>query len=119
MAFEIPQHVLGTELAGADLSTSQYLFVAGTDGDGIHVADSGVQPLGVLNNAPGDGDVCEIVTAGVAKVKCGGVIAQYAQIEVGSGGKAVTIASGFGVGIILEDAVDGQICSVRLGDYGK
>ena len=120
MAYEIPGFVLGTLLAGDDLHTNQYCFVDGTAGDAIGLATAAAQPLGVLNNAPEEGDVCEIVTSGVAKVKAGGAIAEFAKVEVGSNGKAVTIASGFAAGVALEEATgDGQIISVRLGDYGK
>ena len=119
MAYEIPGFVLGTLLAGDDLHTNQYCFVEGTAGDAVGVATSAGQPLGTLNNAPVEGEVCEIVTSGVAKVKCGGDIAEFAKVEVGSGGTAVTIASGFAVGIALEAGSADQIISVRLGDYGK
>ena len=119
MAYEIPGFVLGTMIAGDDLSSSQYCFVDGAAGDAIGLATAAAQPLGVLNNAPDEGGVCEIVTSGVAKVKLGGNVAEFAKIEVGASGKGVTIASGFAVGVALEEGSDGQVISVRLGDYGK
>jgi len=119
VAYEIPGFVLGTLLAGDDLSAAQYCFVDGTAGDAIGIATAAAQPMGVLNNAPEEGGVCEIVTSGVAKVKTSGGIAEFAKIEVGANGKGVTLASGFAVGIALEEAADGQVISVRLGDYGK
>ena len=119
MAYEIPGFVLGTLLAGDDLSAQQYRFVSITDGDAVGLAAAAGQPLGVLNNAPAEGGVCEIVTSGVAKVESQGIIGEGAHVEVGAAAGVVTIASGFSVGIALEDAVDGQIISVRLGDYGK
>lgn len=119
MAYEIPGFVLGVLLAGDDLTASQYCFVDGEAGDNIGLATAAAQPMGVLNNAPDVGEVAEIVTSGVAKVKCGGDIAEFAKIEVGSSGKAATLASGFAVGIALEEGVNDQVISVRLGDYGK
>ena len=119
MAFEIPGFVLGTETAGADLTAAQYRFVDGTDNDGIHLATAASQPLGVLRNAPADGETCEIGTSGVEKVKCDGVINQYDHVEVGASAGAAALASGFSCGIALEDGVLNQIISVRLGDYGK
>ena len=119
MAYEIPGFVLGTLLAGDDLSAAQYRFVNLADGDAIGLATAAAQPMGTLNNAPEEGGVCEIVTSGVAKVVAEGVINQGAKIEVGAAAGAATIASGFAVGIALEDAVANQVISVRLGDYGK
>jgi len=119
MAYEIPGFVLGTELAGADLSAAQYRFVDGVDGDGIHLAVAASQPLGTLNNAPADGGVCEVVTSGVAKVKCDGTINEFDHVEVGASSGAAALASGFSCGIALEDGVVNQVISVRLGDYGK
>lgn len=119
MAYEIPGFVLGPLLAGDDLSAAQYRFVDGAAGDAIGLATAAAQPLGTLNNAPAEGDVCEIVTSGVAKVKCDGTIAEFAKVEVGASAGAVTIASGFAVGVALEAGVVNQIISVRLGDYGK
>lgn len=119
MAYEIPGFVLGVLEAGDDLSTSQYRFVDGTAGDKIGLASAGTQPMGVLNNAPAEDSVCEIVTSGVAKVKCGGDIAEFAKVEVGANGLAVTLASGFACGIALEAGTTNQVIPVRLGDYGK
>lgn len=119
MAYEIPGFVLGVLKAGDDLTASQYCFVAGEAGDDIGLCTAAAQPLGSLNNAPAIGSVCEIVTSGVAKVKLGGTVAEFAQIEVGASGRGVTIASGFAVGIALEAGIVNQVISVRLGDYGK
>lgn len=119
MAYEIPGFVLGTQLAGDDLSAAQYRFVDGTDGDNIGLASAASQPLGTLNNAPEEGGVCEIVTSGVAKVVAEGVINQYDHVEVGAASGAAALAAGFSCGIALEDAVADQVISVRLGDYGK
>lgn len=119
MAYEIPGFVLGTLLAGDDLSAAQYRFVDGAAGDAVGLAAAAGQPLGVLNNAPLEGRVCEVVTSGVAKVKCDGTIAEFAKVEVGASSGAATIASGFAVGEALEAGVVNQVISVRLGDYGK
>lgn len=119
MAYEIPGFVLGVLPAGDDLTAAQYRFVEGTAGDNIGLAPAAGQPLGSLNNAPDVGEVCDIVTSGVAKVKCDGSIAEFAKVEVGASSGAATLASGFAVGIALEAGEVGQVISVRLGDYGK
>lgn len=119
MAYEIPGFVLGVLLAGDDLSVKQYRFVNLDAGDNVGVAAAASQPLGSLNNAPAEGDVCEIVTSGVAKVICDDTVTEGGLVEVGTNGGADDIASGFAVGRALEAGVVNQIISVRLGDYGK
>lgn len=119
MAYEIPGFVLGVLLAGDDLSAAQYRAVVGTAGDEVGLCGAGLQPLGFLNNAPAEGEVCEIVTSGVAKCKCDDVVAEFGQVEVGASGGVDTLASGFSVGMALEAGVANQVISVRLGDYGK
>lgn len=119
MAYEIPGFVLGVLVAGDDLSTKQYRFVVGTAGDNIGLATPAGQCLGSLNNAPAEGEVCEIVTDGVAKVICDDPVTEFAQIEIGNESGAIALASGFAVGYALEAGVEGQVISVRLGDYGK
>lgn len=119
MAYEIPGFVLGTLPAGDDLSAAQYRFVSITAGDHVGLAAAAGQPLGVLNNAPAEGEVCEIVTSGVAKVVCDDTVTEGGLIEVHSGGGADDLASGFAVGVALEAGVVNQVISVRLGDYGK
>jgi hypothetical protein len=119
MAYEIPGFVLGTLLAGDDLTNAQYRFVVGAEGDAVGLAAAGTQPLGTLNNAPDEGEVCEIVTSGVAKVKCDGEVTEHGLIEIGASGGAVDLTTGFAVGRALEAGVTNQVISVRLGDYGK
>lgn len=119
MAYEIPGFVLGTLLAGDDLSAAQYRFVEITDGDSVGLAAAlSAKVVGSLNNAPTEGGVCEIVTSGVAKVVCDDTVAEGAIIEVGASGGADTLSTGYGVGIALEDGIVNQVISVRLGEYG-
>lgn len=119
MAYEIPGDTLGVLVAGDNLTAAQYRFVVGTAGDNVGVCGAAAQPLGVLQNAPAEGSVCEIVTSGVSKVICDDTVAEFGQVEVGTSGGADTLASGFSVGMALEAGVVNQIISVRLGDYGK
>lgn len=119
MAYEIPGFVLGTLVAGDDLSAAQYRFVVGTSGDNVGLASAAGQALGTLNNAPAEGEVCEIVTDGVAKVKVDDPVTAFAQVEIGNEGGVKDLAAGFAVGYALEAGTEGQVISVRLGEYGK
>ncbi len=119
MAYEIPGGTLGVLLAGDDLHDKQYRFVVGTSGDNVGLCGAAAQPLGVLQNTPVEGEVCQIMTSGVSKVICDDTVAEFGQVEVHANGGADTLASGFSVGMALEAGVVNQIISVRLGDYGK
>lgn len=50
----------------------------------------------------------------IVPVTCGGAITAGAQVEVGSNGKAVVLASGIAVGQILETGVNAADALVRL-----
>jgi hypothetical protein len=114
MAYEIPGFVNGVLVAGDDLRAAQYRFVDGTAGDKIGLAAGAGHSLGVLNNAPPEGGVCEIVTSGVAKVKCDGPIAEFAGVQVGANGGGAVLAAGIRVGTALEAALLNQVISVQL-----
>ena len=117
-SFEIPGFVLGVLLAGDDLSAKQYRFVVGTAGDGVGVASAAGKALGVLRNAPAEGQVCEIVVNGVAEVICDDTVTEFGVVEVGTNGGADDIGAGKGVGMALKAGVVGDIIPVLLKDYG-
>lgn len=116
-SFEIPGFVLGVLLAGDDLSAQQYRFVIGTAADGIGLAPAGGFALGVLRNAPTEGNVCEIVTSGVAEVICDAAVAEYARVEIAASSGVQTLASGKPVGWALKAGSTGDIIPVLLAYY--
>lgn len=50
----------------------------------------------------------------ILPVTAGGAITAGAQVEVGSGGKAVALASGIAVGLALETGSNNNDCMIRL-----
>lgn len=71
--------------------------------------------FGVARSDAAIGDRFPVDTLGSAVVKAGGAIAKDAAVEVGAGGKAVTLASGVKVGIALQaSAADGDRIEVYL-----
>ncbi len=70
MAFEGPHALKITGfVAGVTLATSQYRFVElDTDSTVIIASGQGIDALGVLQNDPGAGEECEIVSIGVTKL---------------------------------------------------
>ena len=87
-------------IAGADLSSSQYLLVKsdGTDSERVIVATaaSDNQIVGVLDNAPGDEGIADVVLSGICKVRAGGALEPHDYIMWGTGGKAVKYVAGSG-----------------------
>lgn len=92
MAYEVPGFSVGTMLAGADLSSSQYLFVVPTAGE-VVVAGAGVSALGVLQNKPEDGQPAQVMAWGVSKVVAGAAITAGAKVQSNASGQAITATS--------------------------
>lgn len=77
---------------------------AASDADGLLKAatsSAAVKPFGVAARDIASGDVGLVIRGGIVNVTAGGSISVGAQVEVGSGGKAVTLASGVAVGKAL------------------
>lgn len=84
--------------AGADLSSSQYFVVKITSNEVVLSAAATDNHLGVLQNAPEDGDSAEVLgrhASETGKVKLGGTVAEGDKLTADSAGKAiVTTTSG-------------------------
>lgn len=83
-----------TKIAGANLSTKQYHVVKrGSDAGEVVLSDAATDNhLGVLQNAPIEGDTAEIVarnSADTGKVKAGGTLTPGAALTANSDGEAV------------------------------
>lgn len=90
MAYEISNYsVRITLVAGADLSSSQYLFVK-LDGTGKAVVCSAAtdRPIGVLQNKPVAGAEAAVVVTGGTKLKAGASVSIGAQVGPDSASKA-------------------------------
>lgn len=64
-------------------------------------------------DADKDGAVA-VLRGGILPVTAGGTIAVGAQVEVGSDGKAVALASGIAVGVALEAGASGKSVLIAL-----
>jgi hypothetical protein len=122
MAYEISNYsVKVTLVAGADLSTKQYLFVKlNASGEAIVAASATDIPIGVLQNAPIAGQEAEVLVVGGTKIVAGAAIGEGAQIGTGSTGKAVALVAGtdttkYVVGtLITESAADANIVTAVI-----
>jgi hypothetical protein len=113
--------ISGNRAVGADGSS----FPSGTDNINTNTAGNNYQvapctaaakPLGVASYDGAVNDIIQVQTAPgrVVQVAAGGTIAAGAEVEVGSGGKAVTLASGKAAGMCLNGAVNNGVAEIKL-----
>ena len=125
MAFRTDGNKLVGLLAGADLSSDQYKFVkmASTAGEVVLVSATTDVAIGVLQNAPADGEPAEIQFHGVSKVLAGATaIAQGDILGWSSTARATarTAAGSRAMAIGIEtSATAGDIVSVLLSGYWR
>ncbi len=109
-----------TMIAGADLSSSQYLFVK-TDSTAktVVLCGDGEDAFGVLQDDPVSGQACTVAIGGVSKVKLGGSVTAGAAISSGASGVGNTSANGdYMLGYALADGSSGEIIPVKLDKNG-
>jgi hypothetical protein len=98
--------------------TSGPLLNAATDGSNYLIAPcaAGARGLGVASydGAIGDFVRVQIRPGRIAQVTAGGTIAAGAEVEVTTGGKVITFASGIKVGKCLNGAVNNGDAEIRL-----
>ncbi|MDX2466302.1 MAG: hypothetical protein QNL12_03240 [Acidimicrobiia bacterium] len=69
MAFEIPGEIVGTQAAGADLSSDQFKGVVLSGATIVLPNSTGpISAFGVLQNGPASGNACTVMRSGVSKV---------------------------------------------------
>lgn len=90
MAYEISNYSLKiTLIAGADLSAAQYKFVEIGTGGVVTVCNGATdKPIGVLQNAPLEGQEAEIVVVGGTKVVASAALTVGTLIGTNNAGKA-------------------------------
>jgi len=104
-----------TLIAGADLSTSQFLFAKMDAAAKAVLAGDGEGTIGVIAVGAETGNACTITHSGKVMVKCGGAVTIADDVAIDAAGKAVNAASGdIIVGRAYEAGVDGQIIAIEL-----
>tara|TARA_R110000737_G_scaffold204632_2_gene223421 strand:- start:2598 stop:2969 length:372 start_codon:yes stop_codon:yes gene_type:complete len=93
MAYNNIHGQVETYIAGADLSSSQYLFVK-VSGANVVVAGDGEAAVGVLWNDPTSGKAASVVRGGDPHVYAGAAIAAGIDIASDAAGKAVAATTG-------------------------
>ena len=93
----------GSFVSDGDLSSYQYHAVKMNTTEEIVLASTGNETmLGVLQDAPAAaGRTCEVMLEGISKAVGGAAIDSGASVEVGTGGKFVTLTTGPIAGIAV------------------
>lgn len=90
-----PQPVLGSFIAGADLSALQYTMVKlNSSGQVVAVAAITDIPIGVLQNKPVSGATAEVLIVGGTKVLASAAIVLPAVLGTDASGRAKKLAAG-------------------------
>ena len=109
--------ILITLTAAADLSAKQYNLVK-LDGNGdvvlTDVDSVGQIPIGVLQNAPGNGEAATVMIVGISKVEIGEAMGEGVLISPSDGGEASD--NGQAVLADASDVVCGQTITAGAAD---
>lgn len=120
MAYEIASTAVRITLpAGADLSTSQYLFVKiNSSGQAVLCSAATDKPIGVLQNSPASGGEAAITVVGGTKLKTSAACDEGSVVGTTSAGKGAPYVAGtdttkFIVGsVILASGADNELATV-------
>lgn len=120
------QYTAETFVAGSDLSTARWKFLAlAADGQVDIAAGDAVQCIGVaLTNPDAAGKAVAVAIRGRVKVEAGGAITAGDEVVTNASGVAVeksvsASATAITMGYALEDAATGQIFTIELIQGGN
>lgn len=109
-----------TGLTTGAVTGKTFVDVSATRGaDGmikVATAAAGAKAFGVAKYDAASGALVGILRGGVIPVTAGGTIAFGAEVEVGTAGKAITLASGKAVGKAVEAGTNGN--DIQIAFYG-
>ena len=109
-----------TGLTTGAVTGKTFVDVSATRGaDGmikVATAAGGAKAFGVAKYDAASGALVGILRGGVVPVTAGGTIAFGAEVEVGTAGKAITLASGKAVGQAVEAGTNGN--DIQIAFYG-
>jgi len=102
----VSQSITEQFIAGADLSTKQYLpvYIDGSDDERVKllVSNTSILGIGFLENTPADNAIADVTVSGYGKGTAGGVLEPYDDLMVdGSTGKLL-VAAGAGKVIVAQ-----------------
>lgn len=107
-----------TAEATADITARRFVAISGNRAAGgnlsvAHATAAG-RVFGVSGSDAATGDLVTVSRDGVLKVIAGGNIAAFAEVEVGTAGRAITKASGVAVGYAVTGATNNGVAEIHL-----
>ena len=120
MAWERPG-IQTSEIAGADLSASQYRFVKeNAAGKIVATHTAGAAVMGVLQNNPANTRAATVMRTGATKVVAGAAVAIDALVTTDTAGRAVTATTGQTIAGVARIAAAGagEIITIELERRG-
>ena len=109
-----------TIIAGADLSTSQFIFVSLDNAADAVVTGAGAASFGLLEVGAGNGKACTVTKSGKVMVTCGGTVTIGGNVSADAAGKAVdSTTNDVILGVAYEAGVTNQIIAIELSDAEK
>ncbi|GAA1681696.1 hypothetical protein MMUR_05470 [Mycolicibacterium murale] len=109
-----------TAEASSAVTARRFLAISGNRASGGNIAvahaTAAGRVCGVAGNDAASGALVRLVRGNsrVVKVTTGGAIAAFAEVEVGSAGRAVTLASGVAVGYAITAAGNNTDAEISL-----
>ena len=91
---QVPGFVLGTLVAGADLSAKQFYAVKVNSSKKLVLSGAGEEMAGILQNNPVADVPCAAMVDGVSKAVTGAVVAAGAALMADANGKLITATTG-------------------------
>lgn len=109
-----------TMIAGADLSSSQYLFVkTNSTAKTVVLCGDGEDAFGILQDDPVSGQACTVAIGGVSKLKLGGSVTAGGPVSSGASGVGNASANGdYMLGYALAGGSSGEIIPVKFDKNG-
>tara|TARA_B110000093_G_scaffold98717_1_gene106232 strand:- start:301 stop:669 length:369 start_codon:yes stop_codon:yes gene_type:complete len=109
-----------TIIAGADLSTSQFIFVKLNAAAAAVAVGDGEAAFGLLEVGAATGKACTVTKTGKVMVECGGAVTVGLDVAADANGKAIdAVATDVILGTAYETGVTGQIIAIELSDAGN
>ena len=107
--------------ASADLSASQYCFVAIDTNGQITLAGDDGNPVGILQNKPdAAGRAGEVLIAGISKLKVGATVGAGFNVGCGASGQGKqTDSSSFRNGVFVSGGASGDFVTVLFHKNGQ
>lgn len=120
MAYEGPMTLIPGLTASADLRTKQYYFVKISGANTVTVC-AGVtdKPIGILQNAPNDGEAAVVAMSGVSKVSGDADLSAGASVGTSTDGQAaaytVSDTTKYIVGqVLLDNSAAGGLATIAF-----